>query len=166
MPTYEGMQAYYRQFLSSDEEIEDLIQGWQDKRFGALIATNKRLIFVMGIFGKHIEDFPYDKITSIQYETGMVLGGKITIFASGNNATIEHRYLKPSRVREFCELVRARIATTQQHANDSKVIAHNSSATPATQDIVTQLQALAQLKEQGILTEEEFLIQKKRILGI
>jgi hypothetical protein len=38
-----------------------------------------------------------------------------------------------------------------------------SSGSPA--DLVTQLKELAALKEQGILTEEEFAAQKARILA-
>jgi membrane protease subunit (stomatin/prohibitin family) len=36
----------------------------------------------------------------------------------------------------------------------------------AEDDTVTQLQQLAQLKDQGILTQEEFDAKKKQILGI
>jgi hypothetical protein len=36
---------------------------------------------------------------------------------------------------------------------------------PATGDVVQQLKDLAELKNQGILTEEEFAAQKARILG-
>ena len=38
-------------------------------------------------------------------------------------------------------------------------------AAPAEDDVVSQLERLAQLKEQGILTEEEFAAQKAKILG-
>jgi hypothetical protein len=38
-------------------------------------------------------------------------------------------------------------------------------AAPAAGDIVQQLKDLAELKNQGILTEEEFAAQKARILG-
>jgi len=36
---------------------------------------------------------------------------------------------------------------------------------PPQQDMVQQLKGLAELKDQGILTEEEFAAQKARILG-
>ena len=36
---------------------------------------------------------------------------------------------------------------------------------PPQQDLVQQLKDLAELKDQGILTEEEFAAQKARILG-
>jgi len=39
-------------------------------------------------------------------------------------------------------------------------------AAPAADDTTTQLQQLAQLKDQGILTQEEFDAKKKQILGI
>lgn len=37
---------------------------------------------------------------------------------------------------------------------------------PAQDATVTELQQLAQLKDQGILTEEEFAAKKKQLLGI
>lgn len=37
---------------------------------------------------------------------------------------------------------------------------------PATDDTTAQLQELAKLKDQGILTEEEFAAKKKQLLGI
>jgi hypothetical protein len=39
-------------------------------------------------------------------------------------------------------------------------------AAPAQQDEMAEIQKLAQMKEQGILTEEEFTAKKKQILGI
>ncbi len=39
-------------------------------------------------------------------------------------------------------------------------------AAPAEDDSIAQLEKLAQLKEQGILTEEEFAAKKAQILGI
>lgn len=38
--------------------------------------------------------------------------------------------------------------------------------TPASDDMTMQLQQLAQLKDQGILTQQEFDAKKKQILGI
>jgi hypothetical protein len=39
-------------------------------------------------------------------------------------------------------------------------------AAPAQQDEMAQIQQLAAMKDQGILTEEEFQAKKKQILGI
>jgi hypothetical protein len=43
--------------------------------------------------------------------------------------------------------------------------AQPAAAAPAAQDPVAQLAALADLRDRGVLTDEEFTAQKKRILG-
>lgn len=40
-----------------------------------------------------------------------------------------------------------------------------AAAPPATNDLLTQLQQLAQLKESGLLTDEEFQLAKAKLLG-
>ena len=44
--------------------------------------------------------------------------------------------------------------------------AYEQAAQPAELDLTAQLEQLAQLKAQGILTEDEFQAKKKQILGI
>lgn len=142
--------------LWEDERVEKIVQGFYNNGTGILVATNKRLIFVDKglLFGIKVEDFPYEKISSIQYSTGMLLGD-VTIFTSGNKAKIEN--IDKKQARDFGDYVRARITGTKGHAsfqnNDVQA------------DVVSQLERLAKLKEQGILTENEFTEQKRRILG-
>ena len=145
--------------LWEDESVEQLIQGMYNNGTGLLVATNKRLIFVdKGLmFGIKVEDFPYDKITSLQYETGMLMG-EITIFASGNKAEI--KYLEKARTRVFAEFVRARVTGASSHASVKP-----ASVAIQADDVVSKLERLAVLKSQGILTEDEFLEQKRRILS-
>lgn len=38
-------------------------------------------------------------------------------------------------------------------------------AAPSTSDMLTELRQLAELKDSGVLTDEEFALQKARILG-
>jgi Short C-terminal domain len=44
--------------------------------------------------------------------------------------------------------------------------APTQAAAPAPQDDMAQIQQLATMKDQGLLTEEEFQAKKKQILGI
>jgi len=76
--------------LWEDEKIENIVRGLYVEKYGLLVATDKRLIFIDKglIYGLRVEDFPYDKISSIQYTTG-ILYGDLTIFASGNKAVIK-----------------------------------------------------------------------------
>ena len=68
--------------LCEDEVVENLIQGFYNNGNGILVATNKRLIFIDKglLYGLKVEDFPLDKISTIQYSTGMLMG-KLTIKA-------------------------------------------------------------------------------------
>ena len=147
--------------LWENENVENLIQGMYNNGNGILVATNKRLIFIDKglVFGLKVEDFPYDKISSIQYSTGLLLG-KLTIFASGNKAVIDN--VEKKRVRIFGDFVRNKISsknTVETPTNQSQ------QKTDTSDDIVSKLERLAKLKEQGILTEKEFIQQKQKILG-
>jgi len=55
--------------LWDNEKVENIIQGLYNNGNGILVGTNKRLIFIDKgiIFGIKVEDFSYDKISSIQY---------------------------------------------------------------------------------------------------
>jgi hypothetical protein len=54
----------------------------------------------------------------------------------------------------------------QQAAYDQQMAAQQAAAAPAQPDYTAELEQLAQLKAQGILTDEEFEAKKKQILGI
>ena len=61
----------------------------------------------------------------------------------------------------------AQIAADRQQAYESKTMPEQRAPAEASNggDVVEQLKGLAELKEQGILTEEEFAAQKAKILG-
>ncbi len=144
--------------LWEDERVERIVQGSYNDGLGVLVATNKRLVFVdKGIVGLRVEDFPYDRISSIEYSTGL-LGGKLTFFASGNRAEI--KYVPKDQCRNFAEYVRARSTAPSSHAS-----APPATIASAESSVIEQLKELGQLKEQGILTEEEFTAQKAKLLG-
>ncbi|MCC7248399.1 MAG: PH domain-containing protein [Lysobacter sp.] len=170
--------------LAADERVEQLTAGFYNGGLGLLVATNRRLIFVDKgmLYGLRVEDFHYDRISSIQYKTGLLLG-EITIFSSGNRAEIGQ--VEKSMVRQFGEYVRAKIGnpTPRQPAppvSGAAPGAQNAPNTPGTAPpppwpaapaapgaddaIISKLERLAALKAQGILTEQEFLDQKARIL--
>jgi Short C-terminal domain len=59
-----------------------------------------------------------------------------------------------------------RMSAAQAPPPASAPAAAPAPAAPAQQDEMAEIQKLAQMKEQGILTEEEFAAKKKQILGI
>lgn len=143
--------------LWEDELPEKIVQGMYNNASGLLVATNKRLIFIdKGLFSLKVEDFPYDKITSIQYSTGLLMGA-IEIYASGNKAEIKG--VSKDQVKPFAEYVRARITAPRSHAS------YEAATKAATDDVITQIEKLAKLKEQGIITEDEFVTKKQNLLS-
>lgn len=148
------------QILWEDELPELAIQGLYNNMSGLLVATNKRLIFVdKGVFSLTVEDFPYDKVTSLQYNTGLAFGG-LEIYASGNKAEIKQ--VSKNQIKPFAEYVRARITKATPHASYTQPV---TPASNSNDDMISQLERLAKLKEQSILTEDEFQAQKRKILG-
>lgn len=144
--------------LWEGEQIRGAIQGLYNNRLGLLVSTDRRLIFVdKGWVGLKVEDFPYDKITSIQYQLGWIFG-EITIFASGNRAEIKQ--LAKDQARPFAEKVRNMISGGQAFSNVGTTPERHSSQ----DDLIAKLEKLARLREQGILTDEEFAEQKSLLL--
>lgn len=146
--------------LWEGEEVRGAISGVYNNRIGMLVATDRRLLFIdKGLVSLRVEDFPYDKISSIQYQTGWVFG-EITIFASGDRSEIKQTLKDQTRL--FAETVRNRISGGQaasQQQQQAQVAATSSS------NFIEQLERLGKLRDQGILSEEEFQVQKRAILG-
>lgn len=94
-----------------------------------------------------------DKITSIQYETGLLLG-EIKIHTSGNIAKIDN--VEKANARAFAEFVRNKLSQPKE----TTTVINNQP------NVLDQLEKLAKLKEKGILTQEEFEIQKKKLLDL
>ena len=145
--------------LNDDEIIEKAVMGLYDKGNGIIIATNKRCFFLNKgmMWGSKMEDFPYDKISSIQYETGLIFG-TIKIFTSGNQAVIEQ--VDKNCTKDFCEYVRNRI--TKIHTATTPTVQENSKIT---EDPLETLSKLKRLLEADLITEEEYNAKKAEILS-
>ncbi len=162
--------------LWEDELPERIIHGWYGKGNGIVVATNKRLVFVdKGLmWGLRVEDFPYDKVSSIEYNTGLLLG-ELTIYTSGNRAKIEN--IDKSQCREFAEYVRARITSVMQHRSvpsaphavttmQTNPVGPQASPVASGHELMAQLERLGQLKIQGLIDDQEFKAAKAKLLGI
>jgi len=147
--------------IGENEEIFALVQGRYNKGEGLLVATNQRLLFIEKglLFGLKVEDFGLRAITSIQYTSG-ILFADLAIMANGNAEKITDVYKDAGRI--FCDKVRVKLNELTQPAAATTTVINQA----ATVDVADQLQKLAALKVQGILTQEEFDAQKKKLLGL
>ena len=143
--------------LAPSEGLLDIIQGAYASQTGVLLATDRRMIFLAkGWVTLKVEDFPLEKISSVQYETGL-LTGTITIFASGNKAQITHTV--KAHTKAFAEGVRNRLLAAPAPAPPPVQPSSRS-------DTMAELDKLATLRERGLLSDEEFTAAKRKLLGL
>ncbi|MFO7571716.1 MAG: SHOCT domain-containing protein, partial [Gaiellaceae bacterium] len=82
-----------------------------------------------------------------------------TAVVAGTAGAVSHRQQEKYAAKD-------QAAYDQQMAAEQAAQAQAAPAAPAVPDYQAELEQLAQLKNQGILSEEEFQAKKKQILGI
>ncbi|MFP3831628.1 PH domain-containing protein [Chryseobacterium sp. SIMBA_028] len=140
--------------LSEEEKIVYLVEGRNKitTHHIILVATDRRLIFVDKefMYGLKVEDFSYSKVSSIQYETELMLAS-IDIHVSDDIVEIDGVGKYDAEL--FCEKVRDFMSRPEEYFQNK--------SEPSTLD---QLEQLGRLKGNGVLSEEEFNEQKKKLL--
>ncbi len=131
--------------------FEYKLLGQDSKNNGIFAATQSRaILFGKKMFGYDMESFPLSKISAIEMSKGM-FGKKINLKMSGNTAQMT--MISQGDPEGFVAYVRENMGEKAAPA-----------AAPA-DDIPTQIQKLAALKDQGILTEDEFAAKKAELLA-
>lgn len=153
-----------REHLEQGEQVlasvmgayETKLMGSKTVRNGVFIATDRRMVFYgKKMFGYDLEVFPYSNISSIEMSKGM-MGHSIGFFASGNK--IEMKWINSGDVSEFTQIVKSKIGKKSEPAQTTS---QNNSV-----DLADQIRKLADLRDQGILTEEEFQAKKSQLLSL
>jgi hypothetical protein len=90
---------------------------------------------------------------------GLVRAAATTAVVAGTAGAVRHRQ-EQKYARQDQEAYDQQLAAQQMAAQQA------APAAPAAPDYTAELEQLAQLKAQGILTDEEFEAKKKQILGI
>lgn len=123
---------------------------------GLLFLTDKRVIFyAKQTFGRYEElVFPYGQINSVYSKKG-IIGDRVDITAISDAVTIDYipkrdGKIVVGKIREMMEIMKKPQVTVQ--------------STAPTVDIADQIEKLANLKDRGILSEEEFERKKTELL--
>jgi hypothetical protein len=157
--------AQAREHLDEGEDVVSAVQGTYETKIagndsvrkGAFIATDRRLVFyAKKLTGYDLESYPYDHISSIEMGKSM-MGHQVTFFASGNKVHMKWIDGKQD-VAGFISTVRARMKGGARGGADT-------GATPEP-DLSDQIRRLAQLRDEGLVTEEEFQAKKAQLLGL
>lgn len=148
------------EYLNQGETVLAMTGGTVDARSGLLIATNRRALFVSeGVINHSFEDFPYDRITTVTNTKGLALG-KILIQASGAARTVTN--VAKAEAEAVAEVIRERVESVTRERYTAPA---SPSVASAPVGLAAELRELAELKNMGVLTEEEFATQKARLLG-
>lgn len=144
--------------LWEGETVEMLATGVYGKGNGLVAMTNQRLVFLKhGIMSQQVEDFPYNRISSVQWSGGMLMG-TIIVFASNNKAEIKQ--VPKDQGKALADALRARLAGSVPSAPAPPA----APAPSAGRDIASRLATLDQLRATGAITDEEYRDRRTKIL--
>jgi hypothetical protein len=142
------------QHLWEGETVEQMTTGAYGKGNGLVVLTDRRLLFVHhGVMSHSSEDFPLEKVSSVQWGSGMVTG-EITVFASGNKSVIKS--VNKDDGKELVDRIRHRISVPGTSAP--------AGGAPDPADPIEQIRKLGDLRDAGVLTPEEFEAKKADLL--
>ena len=137
-----------------------------------VVITRKGLLGFMTQGMKGSKEIPLSRITALQFkDSGMVLSGYLQLSVEGEmsskggikdatkdeNTVMFARQHKPEVWAQMRDEIRARSAATRQGG---------AAAAPAAPDSLDQLKKLAELRDAGIITEDEFSAKKAQLLSI
>ncbi|MGE7672942.1 PH domain-containing protein [Lysinibacillus sp. NPDC094403] len=128
---------------------------------GLLIATNMRVVFVAkkGII-QFYKSFHYNYMEGIFLASDGIAQKELTIHTPPLRTTFDD-ILNDDRLKKFIDVVQKQM----QDSKDNRRMTNDKKKLSTSVDPYGDLEKIANLRDKGILTEEEFLEEKKKILG-
>lgn len=150
--------------LSDKENPIAVVSGLMDGNTWLITLTNKRVIFLDKgmLFGVKQVDINLDDIVSVGGKTGIIFG-EILVGTSGQNYTITN--VLKTTVIPFTNLVNKERDNKKANSIQNTNQINSPTPTPTNDDLISKLERLSALKESGILSEEEFQVQKSKLLN-
>ena len=160
--------SFVQNVLKKDETVLDVIFGFigemmgegKDRQHnGVLICTNQRVVFYSkGLFSEVNRSIPLDKVSSIDLDKGLLLRS-IKIHTSNDDIYVRSS-LKIEELQRFQKNIEE--VRDAKNSNSEENLQNNNS--PAEDDPITKIKKLSELKEQGIINDEEFDQKKKELM--
>ncbi|AZA76799.1 DUF4428 domain-containing protein [Chryseobacterium sp. G0186] len=148
--------------LGNDEGIIAIAEGKyvNNNLDGILVSTEQRVIFTDKVpLGEVAEnEFPLHKIVSIQHSYGLI-SSELKIFTN-EGIKAEFKLQNRNAAKTFYEAIQNYIYSPQNRLNQQG----QQSIKEDAEAVFDKLEKLGELKENGILTSEEFEEQKKKLL--
>ena len=158
-------------------EVVRIVLDWLNERY---IITNRRVMEVRGIINKNVRDSALEKVNDVELNqsiVGRVLGyGTVEVITGSDIGVNEfHRISNPVRFKR--EMLNAKEGyhraglDVDDEAPGSRAVpathaaAKSAGAEPAKEDIPKLIADLDQLRQQGVISEEEFQNKKTDLLA-
>ena len=130
-------------------------------RFTMFVLTTDRLITRTGVIAKRSKEIPLERINDVAFSQSVferiVGAGDLLIESAG-----ERGQERITNVREP-EQVQLEIYKVAEE-NSNRMMRGGAAASSAATSIPDQIEALSRLREQGVLTDEEFQAKKQDLL--
>ena len=121
-------------------------------RNGVFVATEKRIVFyAKKMFGFELESFPIQNISSIEMSKGL-WGKKIKFMMSGNTASM--KLINQGEPENLVNYVRDIMSSSNLETKGDIL-----------NDIPIQIKKLSNLRDEGIISDEEFSTKKTELLS-
>ena len=144
--------------IEESETILAFFTGRYDQEYWHVLVTDRRLLFLetgFCVFGRAQMEWPLGTMNALSFRLDDSEHGEIELSMGGVPRLIE-RILGHRKIPKLFEII-SRVIRDHQRSQ--------SQGSQVSEDVISQLERLAKLKQQGILTEKEFMQQKARILS-
>lgn len=118
------------------------------------VVTDRRLITKKGIFNKTEQALPLHFAQDASFHRSLIGIADVRISTAGGNASISR--MGPLAAKDARQLADTTMAQAKRVISD---------ATPSTDHVTEALARIGELREKGVLTENEFAQQKARLLA-
>ena len=155
--------SFSKNYLNKDEKVMDVLEGYignfagkddDEQHNGLLFCTNKTISFHRKGLIKHVSrSIPLKKVSSIDFDKGF-MSSKI-VFHTSNDSIVFKSFENLNLLKNFKLLA--------EKIRDQGEISSKNMPT-ISDDPIEKIKKLSQLKDDGIITKEEFEEKKKILL--
>lgn len=147
------------EILLDGEYVISFTSGMMDGNTWLITLTDKRIIFLDKgmLYGLKQAVIDLDKVNAVSCETGLLLGS-ISIQDGATTRTIKN--VQKKTVVNFTNKVRDALEARKRPQPSHPTLSN----TAETIDVISQLERLASLKEKGVLSQDEFDQQKRKLI--
>lgn len=148
---------YLPNILDDNETVLSFTSGFFDGNTWLIVLTHRRLIFLDKgmIYGLKQREIPLDHINSVGHKIGLMLG---SIAIQDGASAIRIDNIQKQTIVPFIDALNKSIDNFKMGRSTCKEYSSMSSA--------DEIKKYKQLLDEGIITNEEFNIKKKQILGL